>query len=87
MTALALKKRVKQYIDQVDDKMLKVVYVMLDEYIHPEKEIIGYIGREPLTKEGLLRKLAEAEEDIKHGRTYTTEQAKKIFNKRIQSAK
>ena len=49
MTAIVLRKEVQQYVDQADERFLRMVYAMSKEY--ENSMVVGYTTKgEPLTK-------------------------------------
>ncbi len=66
MSTLELKKELKNYIDDGDDKFIKIFYEMAKAYmLQRDKD----------------KMIAEGEMDIKNGQTYTLEEAKEIMKK------
>ncbi len=66
MSTLELKKELKNYIDDGDDKFIKIFYEMAKAYmLQRDKD----------------KMIAEGEKDIKNGQTYTLEEAKEIMKK------
>lgn len=75
MTATAIRKKVHQYVDDIDTNMLEVVYNMLKIYKHEDKSL--------LTKEQKAE-LDNTLNEHKSGKLkyYTIEQAKEIIYKK-----
>ncbi len=66
MSTLELKKELKNYIDDGDDKFIKIFYEMAKAYmLQRDKD----------------KMIAEGEKDIKNGQTFTLEEAKEIMKK------
>ncbi len=66
MSTIELKKELKNYIDDGDDKFIKIFYEMAKAYmLQRDKD----------------KMIAEGEMDIKNGQTYTLEEAKEIMKK------
>ncbi len=66
MSTIELKKELKNYIDDGDDKFIKIFYEMAKAYmLQRDKD----------------KMIAEGEKDIKNGQTYTLEEAKEIMKK------
>jgi hypothetical protein len=75
MTATAIRKKVHQYVDDIDTDLLEVVYNMLKIYKHEDKSL--------LTKE----QKAELDKTLKEHKSgklkyYTLDQAKEIIAKK-----
>ncbi|RRA95795.1 hypothetical protein [Paenimyroides viscosum] len=66
MSTIELKKELKNYIDDGDDKFIKIFYEMAKAYmLQRDKD----------------KMIAEGEKDIKNGQTFTLEEAKEIMKK------
>ncbi len=66
MSTIELKKELKNYIDDGDDKFIKIFYEMAKAYmLQRDKD----------------KMIAEGEMDIKNGQTFTLEEAKEIMKK------
>jgi len=76
MTTISLRKKVHQYIDDVDDTVVKAVYALLKEL---NKNEANNIKR--LTIEEYNAEIDKAEGDIKNGKYLTHAQAIKEINK------
>ena len=75
MTTIELKHSIQDSIDTIqDENILLAIHTMVKEYLN--NEIIGSIGGEPLTRNDILRRCIEAENDIREGRVFTLEQMK-----------
>jgi hypothetical protein len=77
MTAVALRKKAHQYIDDIDDKALEVIYKMLKSYKEEE-------GRESLLTLEQKAELDKTLAEHKAGKLkyYTLESAKRIVSKK-----
>jgi hypothetical protein len=89
MTTKSLKANINAQIKKIDDdRFLRIVYSMLQEFIREEEEIAGYEpGGKPITKQMLVERIKKSEEDIKKGNVYTHEEVVKMFAKRIKKNK
>jgi len=92
MTKTNLKKRVHQYIDQIDDDhTLRIVHAMLAEHVkaknEEDDEIVGNIAGKPLTRGALKKRLKESERDYKEGRVYSHEEVVALFKKKFAKAR
>ena len=66
MSTMELKQELHNYIDQEDDKSVKVFYQMVKSYIDQKRND---------------KLIAEGEEDIKNGSLYSLKDAKEIMDK------
>ena len=66
MSTMELKQELHNYIDEEDDKSVKVFYQMVKSYIDQKRND---------------KMIAEGEEDIKKGRLHSLKDAKKIMDK------
>ena len=72
MGALELRDSVLKYINDADDRMLKVVKAFIENY--QEEEIVAFeIDNSPISRETYKASLVEAESEIKRGE-YTTQE-------------
>ena len=79
MSTPQLRNEVEHFIKKADNQFLKMVHAMALVYSH--KEIVAYTANGiPLTKDSYLREMDEAEQDIKKGKVFSTEQIKKRIN-------
>ncbi len=75
MTAMEIKKSIQLTVETVDDlPLLEAINTMLLARL--DTKIVGYVGDRPLTKAGLIKGALDAEEDIKEGRVFTTDEVK-----------
>ena len=73
MSAIEIREQVTKYVsEQADDMFLRMIYAMMQEY-KSEQSI------QPMTQEELDARIDEAEEDIKAGRVYSTEEMRAYF--------
>lgn len=66
MSTIELKKELKNYIDDGDDKFIKIFYEMAKAY---------------MLQKNKDKMISEGEQDIKNGQTYSLEQAKELMKK------
>ena len=76
MTSIALRKKVHHYVDTTDDKILKAVYTILEEYARSKEEPDTLLTKEQ--REELDKTLA----DHKAGKLkyYTADQTRKMLS-------
>lgn len=66
MTAIALRKELRQYINHADERFLKLVYAMSKEY--ENTLVVGYMATgEPITKIELKQRVKAASKLVKSG--------------------
>lgn len=76
MGALELRDSLLQYINQADERLLKVVKAVMESYW--EEEIVAYaIDGKPLTKLAYKEELKEAKAEIERGEFTTQEDLEK----------
>lgn len=76
MAVLELKSKIHTYIEQADERFLKMVEGLFNNYYgnRPLNEIIGHtVQGEPLTKEKYIQRIKQAEENIDAGKFTTHE--------------
>lgn len=66
MSTIELKKELHNYIDNADDQFVKMFYEMAKAY---------------MLQKNKDKMIAEGEQDIKNGQTYSLEQAKELMKK------
>jgi hypothetical protein len=76
MTTVALRNELLQYINQADERFLKMVYAMRKEY---EREaVIGHTSKgEPITKDTLKERVKAASARVKSGDFISQEEIEK----------
>lgn len=73
-----IKKSLHLRIEEIQDEaFLKAIQLMITSLT--DNEIVGHVGKTPLTKADLLKNEMEADEDIKAGRVYTVDEMRKHF--------
>ena len=76
MGALELRDSLLQYINQADERLLKVVKAVMESYW--EEEVVAYsVDGKPLTKIAYKEELKEAITEIKRGEFTTQEDLEK----------
>ena len=75
MEATNLRKQLLDYLNNADEKLLKEVKALLENY--ENDQIISYtVQGKPLTREGMLQEIADAEEEYHKGNYTSHEQLK-----------
>ncbi|MEF8984225.1 MAG: hypothetical protein V5A51_06500 [Bacteroidales bacterium] len=69
-----LRKSIHKLIDQADEKFLRMVHSLAQEYLKDDKEIVAYKAGKSITKEQLYHELREAEKEIERGDYSTLEE-------------
>jgi hypothetical protein len=71
-----LREELHDYINQADERFLKMVYAMSKEY--KESDIVGYNANgSPITKKSLVRRAKSASQRVKSGDFITQEEVEK----------
>ncbi|VAW13319.1 hypothetical protein MNBD_BACTEROID01-1901 [hydrothermal vent metagenome] len=71
-----LREELHNYINQADERFLKMVYAMSKEYQGPG--IVGYnVDGSPITKESLVKRAKAASQRVKSGDFITQEEVEK----------
>ncbi len=79
MTTIDIKKRIHHYIDQADERLLKMIYAMLRQ---DDKAVVAHTTEgKPLTRSEYTKILEESEKQIEQGDYLTHEQLKKEMKK------
>lgn len=83
MTKTALKKKIYEFVDHTDEKILQVIYTILEEHIKSKKEEEHHLTNED------IKELDRRWENYKKGntKTYTLEEIKKEARKKLKSIK
>ncbi len=71
-----LRQDLHEYINQADERFLKMVYAMSKEY--KKTDVAGYdTGGSPITKENLVKRAKSASQRVKSGEFVTQEDLEK----------
>ena len=71
-----LRKELLDYINQADERFLKMVYAMSKEYRKPA--VVGYnVDGSPITKEDLVKRVTSASKRVKSGDFVSQEDVEK----------
>lgn len=68
MSILELRKSLHKIIDSADERFLRMVNSMADEYEKGENNTVTYRAGKPMTKKQLYRELKESEAEIENGK-------------------
>ncbi len=81
MTTIELKHSIQHSIDDIEDEnILKAIHAMVTAYLNGE--IVGHIGRTPLTRADVVKREKQSDEDIKAGRVHTLDEVKQRLLKK-----
>ena len=81
MNTTKLKKSLHHFIDQADERFLRMVHSLAKEYTKDQREIIACRAGESITKEKLYQELKEAEQEIENGDYISLEEFEKESSK------
>lgn len=77
MGTLDLRQSVLEYVKKADNRFLRLVKAMAENY-HGKDDVVAYtVDGKPLTMEQYNQELADAEDEIKRGETTTVEDIEK----------
>jgi hypothetical protein len=77
MGSTQLKEELQKYINQADDRFLKVVHAMMKEYVRDLK-VVGYSPYgDPVSKEELIVRARIANQAIKKGKVKSLKRVRK----------
>lgn len=80
MGTAELRKSLHHFIDQADERFLRMISSLATEYTKEDK-IVAYRAGKAITKAGLYRELKEAEKEIENGDYLTIEEFAKESGK------
>ncbi len=76
MTAIVLRKEVQQYVDHADERFLRMVYAMSQEY--ENSLVVGFTAKgDPLTKSEIRDRVKAASKRVKSGDFIAQEELEK----------
>ena len=74
MSTLEIKKQLIESLDRADERILRAIYSMLQNYLSEEEQIVAYtIQGKPLTKKEMSSMLNEAVSDVEKGKGLSSE--------------
>lgn len=75
-----LREELHEYINQADERFLKMVYAMSKEY--KKTDVVGYtVDGSPITKENLIKRARAASKRVKSGDYISQEELEKESDK------
>ncbi|MBU0766133.1 MAG: hypothetical protein KJ607_15020 [Bacteroidetes bacterium] len=78
MSSTELKREIHNFIDNADERFLRMVYSLASEYTKmPVDDVVCYRAGKPITKKQLYKELKEAEAEIERGDYITIEELEK----------
>jgi len=78
MSSTQVKEQIQKYIEQADERMIRAIYAMLQNYFDQEEEILAFtVDGKPLTKKDMLDKLNNAVSDVENGKGLTSDDIRK----------
>lgn len=78
MGAAELRKELHSFIDRADERFLRMMHSLAEEYI--KDEVVAYRAGNAITKNQLYQELKEAEKEIENGDYTTIEEFEKESN-------
>lgn len=68
MSTMQIKKHLIESLDRADERILRAMYAMLQNYLAAEEEIVAYtVDGNPLTKKDMKSALDDAVSDVEKG--------------------
>jgi len=78
MSTVQIKKNLIEHIERADDRILRAMYAMLQNYLAEEEQIVAFsVQGEPLTKKDMTALLEEAATDIENGKGLSSDDIRK----------
>jgi 5'-3' exonuclease len=74
MSTSELRKSIHDYIENADERFLRMVYSMANEYTKSDSEIIAFRAGKAISKNQLYKELKESEQEIENGDYMTIEE-------------
>jgi hypothetical protein len=74
MSILEKREIIKTYIDTADERILNILYAIVDTDVYKESEL------DPELQKQIIERALKSENDIKEGRVYTFDQVKEMTN-------
>lgn len=77
MGAAELRDELHHYIDKADERFLRMVHSLANEYTKDEENVVAYRAGKAITKNQLYKELKESEAEIERGDYMTVEDFEK----------
>lgn len=77
MSSTQIREKLHQFIEQADDRLLNMVFAMMEADLGNEIEL------DPSIEKEMKSRALKSEQDIKEGKVYTIEEAEARLNKRL----
>lgn len=69
MSVAHVKQQLLKYIDLADERMIRAMYAMLQNYLQEEDQIVAFSTQgQPLTKKDMIEALDKAVDDVEQGK-------------------
>ncbi len=79
MGTVQLKEHLIAYINRADDRILRAMHAMLENYMAEEEQIVGFTATgEPLTKKQLAETLEDAVKSVEKGKGLSSKDIRNI---------
>ena len=78
MSILEKREFIKAYIDAADERILNILYAIVDADVYKESEL------DPELQKQIIERALTSENDIKEGRVYTFDKVKEMTQKYIK---
>ena len=83
-----MRSEVDRLLDQIDNRFLKIVHVMLKTYMDEKEGVVGaYPNGNPITQEELEANIERSEEQYKKGQYISVEELDQKSKKWVQGTK
>lgn len=69
-----LRKSLHDFIDQADERFLRMIHSMASEYTKSDDDVVAFRAGKTITKSQLYQELKEAEQEIENGESMTIEE-------------
>jgi hypothetical protein len=81
MSTIELRKKLHEYINSADDRVLRIMSAVFESYTQSEEEIVAYtVEGKPLSHLEYMKDIQEAEDELKRGEYITHEDLKSEVN-------
>jgi len=77
MSVAQVRKKLHEYIDLADDRLIQAMFAMLQNYLQADEGIVGCtVEGQPLTKQDMVRALEEAMEESNAGKGVSSKEVR-----------
>lgn len=75
MSAAQVKSQLHEYIEKADDKLLRMMHAMLENYFQEDETIVAFSASgEPLTQKMMRKMVDEAVQSVQAGKGLTSDE-------------